>query len=48
MMLSFGDPLIFIQRPISATLLGLAVILIAVIALPSLRKRRQETFAEAG
>lgn len=48
MMLSFGDPLIFVQRPISATLLGVAALLVIVMVLPALRRRRRETFAEAG
>jgi TctA family transporter len=48
MMLSFGDPLIFFQRPISATLLGIAALLVAVMVLPALRRRRREAFVDAG
>jgi TctA family transporter len=46
MLMSHGDPAIFVLRPISATLLALAVALVAVLAVPSIRRRRAETFAE--
>ena len=45
LVLSRGDPMIFIQRPISATLLGLCVLLIVVTVLPSIRKSRDKAFA---
>ncbi len=45
LVLSRGDPLIFIQRPISATLLALCVLLIVVTVLPSIRKSREVAFA---
>ena len=45
LVLSRGDPLIFIQRPISATLLVLCVLLIVVTVLPSIRKSREVAFA---
>ncbi len=45
LVLSRGDPLIFIQRPISATLLVLCVLLILVTVLPSIRKSRDAAFA---
>jgi TctA family transporter len=35
---SRGDPMTFIQRPISATMLGLALVLIAFLILPAVRK----------
>ena len=45
LVLSRGDPMIFIQRPISATLLVLCVLLIVVTVLPSIRKSRDKAFA---
>ena len=46
MLLSQGDPMIFLQRPISATLLAIAVISIVLAALPKIRKRREEVFRD--
>lgn len=46
LLLSRSDPMVFIERPISATMLGLAVAAIAVVLLPSLRKKREEAFHE--
>ena len=46
LLLSRGDPLVFITRPISATLLGLAVLAIIVSALPALYRKREEVFRE--
>ncbi len=46
MIISRGDPMIFLQRPISATLLGLAVLAVLVAVLPSIRKKRKEVFVE--
>jgi TctA family transporter len=48
LLLSRGDPLVFMQRPISAGLLIAAVLLIVVIALPNIRSKREEAFAEEG
>jgi TctA family transporter len=45
LVLSRGDPMIFLQRPISATLLGLCVLLILITVLPSIRKSRDAAFA---
>jgi TctA family transporter len=45
MLLSRGDPLVFFQRPISATMLIVAIILLTIIALPFIRKKREEAFA---
>jgi putative tricarboxylic transport membrane protein len=39
MMLSRGDPSIFVDRPISLILLAMASLLILVVALPALRRR---------
>ncbi len=46
MIISRGDPMIFIERPISATLLGLAVLAVVIAVLPSIRKKRDEVFVE--
>ena len=46
LLLSRSDPMIFLQRPISATMLALAVISMAAVLLPSLRKKREEAFVE--
>ena len=46
MLLSRGDPMIFVERPISATLLALAVLSIIVVTVPSIRKRRDEALQE--
>ena len=46
LVLARGDPMIFINRPISATLLALTVVIIGLIVFPQLRKKRDETFLE--
>jgi TctA family transporter len=46
LVLSRGDPIIFLERPISATLLALTVLVVLLIVLPSFRKTREEAFAE--
>jgi TctA family transporter len=46
LLLSRGDPMVFVERPISATMLILAVIAMSVVLLPSLRKKREEAFHE--
>jgi len=46
MIISRGDPMIFLERPISATLLGLAALAVIVAALPKFRKKRKEVFVE--
>jgi putative tricarboxylic transport membrane protein len=46
MMISFGDPSVFFTRPISATFLIAAAVLLVVIALPSLRAKREEAMQE--
>ncbi len=47
MLLSRGDPLVFFQKPISAGFLIASLILLVIIALPAIRKRREEAFVEA-
>ncbi len=46
MIISRGDPMIFVTRPISATLLALAVAAVAIAVLPSVRRKREEVFVE--
>ncbi|MGF1664220.1 MAG: tripartite tricarboxylate transporter permease [Kineosporiaceae bacterium] len=46
MIISRGDPSVFVTRPISAVLLALAVAILAVSVLPMIRRRRQEVFSE--
>jgi TctA family transporter len=46
MLLSRGDATTFLTRPLSATLLGISVLLLVVIALPAIRKKREEAFVE--
>ena len=46
MIISRGDPMIFIERPISAVLLALALASVIVAVLPSIRKKRAEVFVE--
>jgi TctA family transporter len=46
LLLSRSDPLVFLQRPISATMLILSALALAVVLLPSLRKKREEAFVE--
>jgi len=42
MLLSRGNPIVFLQRPISATLLVLAVLAMLSVLLPSFSKTREE------
>ena len=46
LLLSDSDPMVFIERPVSATMLSLAVFAIIMVLLPSLHKKREEAFAE--
>ena len=46
LVLSRGDPMIFIERPISAVLLILTALMIALIVVPQFRKSRMEAFQE--
>jgi TctA family transporter len=46
MRISGGDPMIFLNRPISLGLLIAAVALLALVALPNIRSRREEAFQE--
>jgi len=46
LLLSHSDPMVFVTRPISATMLALAAAAMIVVLLPSLRKKREEAFHE--
>ena len=46
LLLSHSDPLVFLTRPISAVMLGMAVLALVVVLLPALRKKREEAFKE--
>ena len=48
MLLSRGDASVFIQRPISLGLLIATAVLLVLMALPSIKKARQEAFQEEG
>ena len=44
MTISRGDPWVFVTRPLSATLLAMAAVLLLLILLPSVAKKREEAF----
>ncbi|MFG1298198.1 tripartite tricarboxylate transporter permease [Xanthobacter sp. V3C-3] len=46
MLISRGDPMVFVTRPISALLLALAAAALVVVLLPSVQKTREEAFKE--
>ena len=41
-----GDPLIFVTRPISATLLAVAALCLVLMIVPAVRKTREVAFKE--
>jgi putative tricarboxylic transport membrane protein len=47
LLLSQGDPAVFVRRPISATMLGLAAVLLALVLLPAFGRTREGAFKEA-
>jgi TctA family transporter len=47
MRISGGDPMIFVNRPISLGLLVAAALLLLIVALPAIRGKRDEVFQEA-
>jgi TctA family transporter len=47
MLLSRGDPIVFFTKPISATLLGIAAVLLLIVLAPAVKKKREEAFQEA-
>jgi putative tricarboxylic transport membrane protein len=46
LLLSRGDFTVFATRPISAVMLGIAIVMLIVIVAPSIRKKREEAFHE--
>jgi TctA family transporter len=48
MLLSRGDPWVFVERPLSLTFLVLAAALLLVVILPGIRRAREQAFQEEG
>jgi len=46
LLLSRGDWSVFVTRPLSASLLLVAAILLAVVLMPSVKAKREEAFVE--
>ena len=46
LLLAKGDPIVFVTRPISATMLVLAAILLALVLLPAFSKTREQAFQD--
>jgi len=46
LVISHGDPSVFVQRPISCTFLALTAVLIVVLAAPAIRSGRERVFRE--
>src|SRR6516164_3215237 len=46
MLIARGDPSTFVTRPISGSLIGIAVLLLILAALPMIAKKRDEVFVE--
>jgi len=46
LLLSRGSYMTLIERPLSASLLVAALILVVLVGLPAIRKRREEAFVE--
>jgi TctA family transporter len=46
LLLSRGDWTVFATRPLSASLLGAALVLLVIVLLPSIRSKREEAFVE--
>jgi putative tricarboxylic transport membrane protein len=47
LLLSRGDPTVFVTRPLSATLLAVAAVLLLIVLAPNVRRKREEAFHEA-
>jgi TctA family transporter len=47
LLLSRGDFGVLVTRPLSATLLVMTVAMIAIVALPAIKKTREDAFQEA-
>ena len=46
MTLSRGDPMIFLERPISAAMLAAAALAMIAVVLPAVRQTRDKAFVE--
>jgi putative tricarboxylic transport membrane protein len=46
MLIARGDATVFLTRPISATLLGIATFMLILSILPTIRGKRDEVFTE--
>ena len=46
MLIARGDPTVFVTRPISASLMAVAALMLVLALLPTLRKKREEVFVE--
>jgi TctA family transporter len=44
--ISGGDPMIFLNRPISLGLLIASLLLVLLVAIPAIRSKREEAFQE--
>jgi TctA family transporter len=44
LLLSDGNPAVLVTEPLSATLLAIAAVLLATVLVPTIRKKREETF----
>jgi TctA family transporter len=47
LLLSRGDWSTFVTRPLSAALLGAAVVMIIIVMLPSIKNKREQAFKDA-
>lgn len=48
MLISRGDPMVFLRRPISATLLVISLLVMLLVFIPSISRTREEAFVEEG
>lgn len=48
LLISKGDATVFLTRPVSATMLALALVLLVTVLLPTIRKTREQAFQEEG
>ena len=46
LLISRGDWSVFVTRPLSASLLLVAAILLAIVLMPAVKKKREEAFVE--
>ena len=46
LLISRGDPAVFVTRPVSAAMLVMSLLLLATVLMPAIRRRREEAFQE--